>query len=165
MDSFLPYYGSYLFKHLKKYPEMNSIFCRYSPFPICRLYCHSLLSSHPSDCNIATQYSHHKKISSGLALALAIGLNNYNSATEKESTSKLLYKSKSGVSDGYAWIGSILIIYWSWRHYSVLTSLARKNAHQYLLLPHGWEITRFTNHVKVSPSLSLRDDLIHRDVG
>ena len=90
---------------------MNSIFRRYYPLLICRLCYYSLLSSHPSDCNIATQYSHHKTVSSELALALVIALNTNNSSTEKGSARKILYKPKYSVSDGYAWIGSILIIF------------------------------------------------------
>ena len=81
------------------------------PLLICLIWYYSLLSSHPSDFNIPTQYSHHKTVSSEHALALVIGLNTNNLATEKGSASKTIYKPKSGVSDGYAWIGSILIIF------------------------------------------------------
>ena len=89
---------------------MNITFQRYSPLLICCLFYHSFLSYHPSDCNIATQYSHHKTVSSELALALVIGLNTNNLTTEKGSAIKLLLKPKSGVSYGYAWIVSIIII-------------------------------------------------------
>ena len=90
---------------------MNDTFTIYSPLLICRLCYHSLLSFHPSDCNIATQNSDHKKVSSELVLALVIGFNKNNSTTKKGSAIKLLYKSKSGVSDGHAWIGIILNIF------------------------------------------------------
>ena len=90
---------------------MNSILCRYYPLLIFRLYHYSLISSRPSDCNIATQYSCHKTVFSELALALVIGLHTNNLATEKGSANKLLYKPKYGVSDGYGWINSILIIF------------------------------------------------------
>ena len=58
----LQYYGSSLFQHPERHPEINSIFCRYYPLRIFRLCYYYLLSSHPSDCNITTQYSHHKTV-------------------------------------------------------------------------------------------------------
>ena len=45
-----------------------------------------------------------------LALALVIGLNTNNLATEKGSSRKLLYKSKSDVANGYECIGIIISI-------------------------------------------------------
>ena len=45
-----------------------------------------------------------------LALALVIGLNTNNPATEKVSAIKLLYKPKPDAADGYVCIGSIIII-------------------------------------------------------
>ena len=46
-----------------------------------------------------------------LALALVVGLNTNNSATEKGSSRKILYKPISNVADGYAFIDGILIIF------------------------------------------------------
>ena len=57
-----------------------------------------------------------------------------------------------------------LLSYLPWRHSSVFPSLARKNARQSLLLPHGWEIMSFTNCVQIYPILYLRDILLHRDL-
>ena len=45
----------------KIHSEMNSILSIYSPLLIFHICYHYLLSSHPSDCNIVTQYSHQKK--------------------------------------------------------------------------------------------------------
>ena len=143
---------------------MNSIFYRYPPLLICLLCYYSLLSSHPSDCNIPTQYSHHKTVSSEHALALVIGLNTNNLATEKGSARKNLYKPKYGVSDGYAWIGSILIIFVLSPFFSI-SIIGARYSYQSLLLPYGREIMSFTNRVQLSPNLSLRDDLLHWDMG
>ena len=46
-----------------------------------------------------------------LAIALVIGLNTNNLATEKLSSRKILYKAKSDVTNGYACIVRILIIF------------------------------------------------------
>ena len=93
---------------------MNIMFRRYSPLLIFWLWYYSLLSSHPIDCNILTQYSHHKTFSSELALALVIGLNTKNSATDKGSARKILYQNKSVVSDGYTRIVTAFLSYSSW---------------------------------------------------
>ena len=75
---------------------MKSIFRGYSPLLICGLCYYYLLSSHPIDFSIPTQYIHHKTVSSELALALSIVLNTNNLATEKVSSGKPFYNLKSG---------------------------------------------------------------------
>ena len=59
-DYFFQYYGSSLFQHPTRRPEMNIILRIYSPLLICRLCYYSMFSSQPSYFNILTQYTQHK---------------------------------------------------------------------------------------------------------